>query len=717
MHKFFQSPIVKKAVVILVIAALAAAGEFCYVALSKPSLDYSRASYAAAAFSGWEVEETANGEYYMLANNSYFLLQNLGGIPVQTIDIRLSRNNADNTETVLYYKGVQSGVYGEFPVAMQKTAEGVYSATLNAASVDSIRIHPTEQVRTTIRFDGITVNPSITQNTFSVSRVLLWGFLLSCLYILFQFCLFFLAVLRKRKHKSPMRLQPADLSGWTAVYCIGGAVLLLVAFQATRMFTGASGAEHVLLPMVFVIFSVFYLLVWLLVKRIAKTELKVLVVVAALGTLFAFANAPLQTPDEFTHFMRAYTVSRGQFVFDYHYAYPDDVQRLASTFSAELNDQIQNQNASGVPQKIAEYMATADLPYSGRTYNTSIQIIVPYLPAAIGIAIARLFGANALIALYAARLCNVAVLALCAWLAVKWAARYRGALIAMILLPMTLYMGASTSYDSMFLACIILFFGLLFKEEVFTRDILLLCGVFGIILAIKPLYLPLVLLLFLIPKENLRTKLPRWSGAALVAAAGLVIYAAGYFYAVLFARDIPPVGNPSGADVGAQIQFILSNPLRYLMVFAVDAYSKVLYLTQYGQFGWLDVDAAWTGFLTPLVLVIVGALYADLSRAYKKSDKWIHLLTTVLVYGAVVTGFYATWSTLGSTSILGVQARYFIPVLPCCVALLSQCMSPVVRFRSAVNYREEMRDEACVYLCSAVALIGVAELALHYFLT
>ena len=45
------------------------------------------------------------------------------------------------------------------------------------------------------------------------------------------------------------------------------------------------------------------------------------------GALFAFANPPLQTPDETDHYLRTYAISMGRFDFDAERGYPEDVQR------------------------------------------------------------------------------------------------------------------------------------------------------------------------------------------------------------------------------------------------------------------------------------------------------------------------------------------------------------------------------------------------------
>ena len=54
--------------------------------------------------------------------------------------------------------------------------------------------------------------------------------------------------------------------------------------------------------------------------------------IAVCGLLFAFANPPMQTPDESEHFLRTYAISMGRFDFDAERGYPDDVAALYNAF-------------------------------------------------------------------------------------------------------------------------------------------------------------------------------------------------------------------------------------------------------------------------------------------------------------------------------------------------------------------------------------------------
>ena len=64
-------------------------------------------------------------------------------------------------------------------------------------------------------------------------------------------------------------------------------------------------------------FSAVYLLVFLAAHFLKQNlALKTAVLVFLAGLCFVFANPPMQAPDETMHFLRAYAVGSGQFLFD-----------------------------------------------------------------------------------------------------------------------------------------------------------------------------------------------------------------------------------------------------------------------------------------------------------------------------------------------------------------------------------------------------------------
>lgn len=213
------------------------------------------------------------------------------------------------------------------------------------------------------------------------------------------------------------------------------------------------------------------------------------------GILFAFANPPLQTPDETEHYLRTYAISMGRLDFDADRGYPEDVSRLMAAFpGAWVNAHtsagigvdpdtqeeqpyntagyaLKQYGKDGTVQSIADSFAQY-LDGEGKANPVTEPIsflILPFLPGALGMAVARLLGFGALGCLYAGRLGNLLAYTLLCGLGLRCARKARPAFLCVMLLPMSLYMGASLSYDATLLACYYLMLALLTRPRWTTR--------------------------------------------------------------------------------------------------------------------------------------------------------------------------------------------------------------------------------------------------------
>jgi len=387
--------------------------------------------------------------------------------------------------------------------------------------------------------------------------------------------------------------------------------------------------------------------------------------------------------------------------------------RVVSLFpGGAYYESVQGAGESMLDRLVTYLCADKTVPAFEGWSKTEAQQIVQYIPAAVAMAAVQLVGGGALASLYAARLANVAMLAVCAYFALKMARRYRGAIILTALLPLSVYMAASCSYDAFLLWWLLLLLGRLFKDEFTGRDLAWVTAALSCILMTKPLYFPLALLVLLVPKDRWRVRIPRWGVILLLAAAGGAAYFLPLVYAALVPNTVQALPDLAGVNTSAQIRYILTNPLRFLMVVLVDGYMNGFYMDDFGLFGWLDVNTVFTGLLTPMLFLLIGLLYADRSRRYKKTDWLVYAAALVLTYGLIVSGFYCAWSTLGSTSILGVQARYFIPVACCVTGLISAAAAPAVDIRLS----DSRRDGTALSLCAGVSILAAAELFLAYYL-
>lgn len=463
------------------------------------------------------------------------------------------------------------------------------------------------------------------------------------------------------------------------------------------------------------------------------------------GTLFCFANPPFQAPDENMHYLRSYSVSQGHFNFDYDRTYPQDVARLVQAFpgawvgahtSQGMGHNENGEEAAYTTQGYAlkqrgedsavesvadSFAAYFDAQKAGEkapeVHEPIVVMVLPFLPQALGMWLARLFGLGALGCLYGARLANLAVYTLLCWLALKNCRRYQPVFLAIMLLPLSLFMAASVSYDAMLLGFYYLVASYYCKDEITDRDVGLFLFAFVMMNSAKPylnllwLALPLIL-----PKSAWKTRWKKWQ----VAVAGLVL-ALGMTFFVSWYGGAFRVNYPHTAfdrmlgegvvDQVGQLGFVLSNPLRYLAVMAGTLYENQLFLGQLGTFGWLDLPIPLLNLLSPVVLVFAAALSVHEKSSLRPAPAiGLGGLSLVYIAGAM-TAMYITYTPVGMVRIIGLQARYFLPVFLMLLVLLTALLSHVLEPRLG-NGKKPLN--VALGTCAVFAVLGAVLLAQHY---
>ncbi|MBR2670908.1 MAG: DUF2142 domain-containing protein [Oscillospiraceae bacterium] len=671
---------------ILIVSLLLGCGAE-YLSASKSGPDYEKVYLDASEFSQWEFEPKGGSEYYALANNSYFISDDIGGIPVDHIHLDLSVDQGDTTTKTLYFYGVKDGVEGEFVVPLERDGNA-FSARLRADRVDSIRFYPTQRVRTTVSFEGMMLNDVVETGRFSVPGMLVIALVIATAALLI------LKLLKKTDMGWRM------LGGMTAASC-GGAL----GYFASRIFTAAAMFGKALPLIAAITLAAVYTVIILYISKADTFVKKVFYGILVVGIVFSFATGPLQIPDETTHYMRAYAMAEGSFRYDYDHEYPNDMRLLYDYFPGEFYNVIQSDDRGSIPSGIRGYLsAVAGGVQSERELHTSIQITLPYVLPAIAIAVFRLFGANALICLWAARLANAIMYAFAVRYAFRKAKKYEVPLLIALAAPITVSMAASLSYDALFLAAFAVFAGTLLSEKIAGRDMTALIISYAVMVLIKPIYIPMLLLLLIKDKKNVMWN--RFAAMGAMLAAGLALWGISQGLAVLLRIGISDPVYPEGVDYFGQIAFILRNPVKYLLILAVDGYENSFYIDKWGLFGTLDVKANMTTVLAP----VAAGICCIISGEKKKSARHtaVFSVITVMMYVLIVTAFYVVWSTLGSTSILGVQARYFVPVIFTLAAAVTSVIKQLEQKERALNIS--------AYVLVLVAAAGAAEVFLKYYL-
>ncbi len=552
-----------------------------------------------------------------------------------------------------------------------------------------------------------------------------------------------------------IQLSKLPKAVWLAAgfLALEAALVMLVYYWRVFYYLDARGFANTLLTGCVLGFGAVVYALCIGIAHIKSLPCKAALAAFAFGLVFVFANPPLQTPDEQLHFLRTFAISEGYFTFDQDRAYPETVDLFVATFPGAWVNANTSQgmrendggdeetyNSSGYALKqygedgYVYSVADAFAAYfeGDMTDVESVQeplsfVILPYLPAAAGMAIARLFGAGALGCLYGGRIANLICYALLCYAALKNATRYRAVLLAIIFLPMSLYMGASLNYDALLLG--FYWYALSFlcrdwgegKDQLTKRDLLRFFAVFVGMNIIKPWISLLFLAVpYIIPAaawQNLKVQSPKikkwnYAIACVVGAIGATVLVAWYGNA--FRSNYAAVERMLGSTVngGEQLVFILSNPLRYIAVMVGTLYENDFFVGQLGMFGSLDLPISFINMLSPLV-ILLGAMLASNRKHVLRPLPALGLGTLSVCYiGALLSALYITYTPVGMVRIIGLQARYFLPVFVMLGVLMAsgfgKALQPVAK--------PAQGEKITFWVASLFGLIGGVLLFQHYFI-
>jgi hypothetical protein len=241
-----------------------------------------------------------------------------------------------------------------------------------------------------------------------------------------------------------------------------------------------------------------------------------------LGVLYLAVMPGLSAPDELSHYSTAYRIS-STLLFEDPLIRPAGLTAVrASDYPLEdmngvktpeiPDDTEEIPEVLGNPVKQTTYRAVKDwekrYAFSTKPVASPIPDVkttpVFYLPQAIGFSIARVLGLGAVGLLFLGKFLNLCCYVALTALAVRTTPIGKSWFAAAGLLPMSLHLAASLSYDAGLIGTVFLFTALVFKlaygtEEIRARELIALCALAALFGPCKLVYAPLILLALLIP--------------------------------------------------------------------------------------------------------------------------------------------------------------------------------------------------------------------------
>ena len=405
------------------------------------------------------------------------------------------------------------------------------------------------------------------------------------------------------------------------------------------------------------------------------------------GVAFLLLTPPSQVPDESSH--------AAKIGFMYHGFYlgapsdariPNVIEPLQSTRYRPLSTDAARVT-SLFDQRLDCESASSFTPRSAAAYSP-----LPYLLPTANLHVACAMGASQGYFIYGSRLLNLLLAATLTWLAIGALPFGKWAMMAVALLPMTLFQTASLSADSLTFAVSFLFIALVLRHAtdgrpITGRQVLGLVAVSGCLALNKPgaiwLY-PLFLLLW----PAYRGRLGSFLGLGLVVI-GLPGLVHLLFVSLATSPEYAVINRGVGANPTENLQLIIEQPVRFLGVLFdtyVSSNGRWLYASLVGNLGLLSIAPSplllVSATLAMLLSVVVNPPSALPTPQWPLRTLALTLSAAMLVILAVP--LYLTWTPAGADIVHGLQGRYFIPVAALFLIGLSMPL-PRQRLRVALS--------------------------------
>ena len=327
-----------------------------------------------------------------------------------------------------------------------------------------------------------------------------------------------------------------------------------------------------------------------------------------------------------------------------------------------------------------------------------------YLPQAFGLKLGRTVGLPFLQTIWLGKFFNLLVYSLIFSLSIKYAKFGKRALLCVGLLPTSLFLAASYSYDAFVTAFLMLGLVMILNEladrEAELNWKCITVGVFAMILGSfsKAVYIPLLLLLCFIPKEKFRNGKQRKFFVLTVMMSSFVLPALGNVVG-----NIDTAGDSRGGNtsVTRQIMYILGAPFAYIkLLLETMANSVGEYFLGYKSrtfFGYMGGNRENLYLLSVVLTVFVTVTGENKIRLNRKMKIMMGVILTG-VAALIWTALYLDFTPVGAEMINGVQPRYYIPLMFPVMLLFSSD-----RIKCEIN---ELRYNRIVLLTNLVILSG-----------
>ena len=297
-------------------------------------------------------------------------------------------------------------------------------------------------------------------------------------------------------------------------------------------------------------------------------------------------------------------------------------------------------------------------------------MFVSYIPQSIGIFFGKIFTDNIYLLAYFGRLFNFIFFILVYYLTIIYAPIKKISLYFIAFLPMTLQEAISLSVDPIVIACSFLLLSLCLdikyrreEDKIITlKEILLIYLLTIFVAGSKIVYLPICFIILIIPKQKF--KYNKLFYIIPILTISILINIIWMKISLSYSSPNPEMNSNNSQ----QIHFILNNIFDYLFIFLKTIFKEYKFYirSMIGRdLAWYNIHISDISYYIFLGLLTLLLLFENnnKSKEINIKIKCIIFIIILLTIGLMFTAIYVNWSPVGNNIIVGIQGRYFLPIL------------------------------------------------------
>lgn len=450
------------------------------------------------------------------------------------------------------------------------------------------------------------------------------------------------------------------------------------------------------------------------------------------GILLITIIPPFQSPDEDSHFKKAYVMSQGKFFPTSRdgvvgFEVPTDMINYISEKLTYIGNRDKKYTYS---EEILDDKLPKD--YSDVTFHnfSTVEVCpIAYIAPAAGIVFSKIAtkligmdNISVVTMLHFARFFSLIMYTILVYYAIKITPILKKTFCAIALLPMSLALAVAISYDSIIIAISLLSTALIFKlifddnvKKVSYKYLITFGVIAFILLTIKTVYVTVLFPLIFVPKEKYGDKITNvLKSFGIILLIAVSLYIINKIPLMLLERNV--VENNSGK----QISFIISNPFEYLKIWikTMIANRNFYFSGMIGTFGLIDTFVP-TIYIVMYSLALFTIILSDFSLCPMKFNwkyKCVSILGSIATIFAAFLGLYVFWTSMelgvGAETITGIQGRYFIPIIPLVMIILSN--SVLKKNKTLENIMKKILDYS-YFVPSMMLCVMLVTIFLRYW--